>query len=107
MVEITDIKNFKKNVMTKLRGYRKQDKVILACNPNINKNKQLITYEECVKLVQQLDPAGVGARNLKECLLIQLNRKKEKPNRNLAISSRHYMWIDSYTNWNFRMLLPK
>lgn len=55
MVEITDIKNLKKNVMNKLRGYRKQDKVILACNPNLNKNKQQITYEECVKLVQQLD----------------------------------------------------
>ena len=46
------------------------------------------TIEEVTKIletVQQLDPAGVGARTLKECLLIQLNRKKENPERNLAI----------------------
>lgn len=27
--------------------------------------------EECIKLLHQLEPIGVGARNLKECLLIQ------------------------------------
>ena len=41
--------------------------------------------ERLLKLVQQLDPPGVGARNLKECLLIQLKSKKEKPSRTLAI----------------------
>jgi len=30
-----------------------------------------------LKIIQELDPAGVGARNLKECLLIQLRRKQE------------------------------
>ena len=35
--------------------------------------------------VQQLDPAGVGAQTLEECLLIQLKRKSESPSRNLAI----------------------
>jgi RNA polymerase sigma-54 factor len=29
--------------------------------------------EEVLQLVQELDPAGVGARDLKECLLLQLN----------------------------------
>jgi len=42
--------------------------------------------ERLLQLVQQLDPAGVGARNLKECLIIQLKRKKETPSRNLAIN---------------------
>ena len=28
-----------------------------------------------LKVIQSFDPAGVGARNLQECLLIQLNRK--------------------------------
>ncbi len=31
-----------------------------------------------LKVIQELDPAGVGARNLKECLLIQLRRKQEE-----------------------------
>ena len=32
---------------------------------------------EILKQVQNLDPAGVGARNLKECLLLQLRRKQD------------------------------
>jgi RNA polymerase sigma-54 factor len=31
--------------------------------------------EEMLKLIQQFDPAGVGARDLQECLLIQLRKK--------------------------------
>ncbi len=41
--------------------------------------------ERLLKIVQQLDPAGVGARDLKECLILQLKRKEEKPCINLAI----------------------
>lgn len=37
------------------------------------------------KVIHKLDPVGVGARDLRETLLIQLKRKKEKPNRKLAI----------------------
>jgi RNA polymerase sigma-54 factor len=38
-----------------------------------------------LKIVQQLDPSGVGARDLRECLLIQLRRKEENSSRTLAI----------------------
>jgi RNA polymerase sigma-54 factor len=41
--------------------------------------------ERLLKIVQQLDPAGVGARDLRECLILQLKRKDEKPCINLAI----------------------
>ena len=37
------------------------------------------TYDEiekAVSLIQRLDPPGIGARNLKECLSIQIGRKK-------------------------------
>lgn len=37
-------------------------------------------------IVHQLDPAGVGARDLKECLLLQLKRKKQTEERLLAQS---------------------
>ena len=30
-------------------------------------------FEECLKTVQQLEPVGVGARDLSECLLIQMD----------------------------------
>lgn len=36
--------------------------------------------EELLKIIQLLDPPGIGARDLKECLLLQLQRKQaEKP----------------------------
>lgn len=36
--------------------------------------------EKLLSMIQSLDPSGVGARDLKECLLIQLNRKTDFSN---------------------------
>lgn len=38
-----------------------------------------------LKVIQEFDPAGVGARDLRECLLIQLHRKPMSPIIELAI----------------------
>jgi RNA polymerase sigma-54 factor len=46
----------------------------LAFSANIIVTEEEV--EETLNLIQELDPAGVGARNLKECLLIQINRKQ-------------------------------
>ena len=35
--------------------------------------------EEVLRVVQSLDPAGIGARNLRECLLLQLERSVQRP----------------------------
>lgn len=32
---------------------------------------EVTTFEKCLNIIQQLDPIGVGARNLAECLIIQ------------------------------------
>ncbi len=42
--------------------------------------------ENLLKIVQSLDPAGVGARTLQECLIIQLKRKQNRPAIELAIN---------------------
>ncbi|MEA3505381.1 MAG: RNA polymerase factor sigma-54 [Bacteroidota bacterium] len=56
----------------------------LAFSQNISTNKKEV--EEILFLIQGFDPAGVGARNLKECLLLQLKRKdQEDPAIRLAI----------------------
>ncbi|SNR55096.1 RNA polymerase, sigma 54 subunit, RpoN/SigL [Lutibacter agarilyticus] len=55
----------------------------LAFTQNIFTNIEEL--ERLLKLVQHLDPAGVGARDLKECLVLQLKRKKEKKSVLLAI----------------------
>lgn len=46
----------------------------LAFRQNIESNEADV--ETVIKLVQQFDPPGVGARDLQECLLLQLARQK-------------------------------
>ena len=41
---------------------------------NIETSEQEL--EECLHILQQFDPAGIGARNLQECLLLQIERKE-------------------------------
>lgn len=48
----------------------------LAFRSNIMASQQEI--EKVLKVIQQMDPAGVGARDLQECLLIQIKRKENK-----------------------------
>jgi RNA polymerase sigma-54 factor len=45
----------------------------LAFTQNITTTEEEL--EEVLEIVQDLDPAGVGARNLRECLLLQIQRK--------------------------------
>ena len=45
----------------------------LAIYHNIDASEQEI--EETLKILQDFDPAGIGARNLQECLLLQIERK--------------------------------
>ncbi|EDS78668.1 RNA polymerase sigma-54 factor [Clostridium botulinum C str. Eklund] len=54
------------------RGYLNVDLVDVEKEINISKK----CAEEALKIVQSLEPYGVGARDLKECLKIQLNIKK-------------------------------
>lgn len=39
--------------------------------------------EQVLKVIQEFDPAGIGARNLQECLLIQIRRKPDSPDKEL------------------------
>src|SRR6266478_3538561 len=47
----------------------------LAFRQNIDSNEEEVDY--IIKRIQQFDPPGVAARNLQECLLLQLYRQKE------------------------------
>lgn len=76
----------------------------LAFTQNIFTTEEKI--ERLLKIVQQLDPVGVGARDLKECLLIQLKRKKEKPNRTLAIHILEFSF-DHFVKKHYTKLLQK
>ena len=43
------------------------------------------TINEVLKIIHEMDPPGVGAANLQECLLIQLKRKEQTRVRTLAV----------------------
>lgn len=48
----------------------------LAFRQNVETNEKEV--KQLLELVQQFDPPGVGARNLQECLLLQLQRKQKE-----------------------------
>ena len=62
--------------------------------------------ESVLLKVQELDPAGVGARNLKECLSIQLHRKEQHPNVALACDIIDNAF-DQFTKKHYKKLLQK
>jgi RNA polymerase sigma-54 factor len=59
-------------------GYLRRDLMAISDDLAFNLNMEVPEekLEEVLKVIQQLDPPGIGARNLRECLLLQLNRKK-------------------------------
>lgn len=59
-----------------------------------------------LKIVHQLDPAGVGARNLQECLSIQLHRKEKTPDTELAINIIDNAF-EQFTKKHYKKLLQK
>lgn len=65
-----------------------------------------ITVKKILELVQELDPAGVGARDLRECLVIQLKRKEETPIIRLAIQMMEESF-DAFSKKHYQKLIAK
>lgn len=61
-------------------GYLRRDlaSIIDDLAFTLNISTTLDELEKLLKVVQEFDPAGIGARDLRECLLIQLQRKHPK-----------------------------
>ena len=62
----------------------------MAFRQNIETNEEEV--EEVIRLIQQFDPPGVAARNLQECLLLQLYRQRH-------MKKEVAMAIDVLTNY--------
>jgi len=55
-------------------------------------------WEICLRVLHSLEPAGIGARSLAECLTIQLQRKQSDP---LAIQlAKHYLKELAMEQWD-------
>jgi len=76
----------------------------LAFTQNIYTSKEKI--EKVLDIVQDLDPAGVGARNLQECLLLQLYRKAPTKAVSLAIAVLDEAF-DAFSKKHYDKLLQK
>ena len=64
------------------------------------------TVERVLKYVHELDPAGVGARSLQECLVIQLNRKEPTKQVSLAADIIEKSF-DQFSKKHYQKLLSK
>lgn len=74
-----------------LINYIDDDGYILTPLEEIAQSENLQTQdlEDVLKFVQEFDPPGVGARNLKECLLIQAKVLEEDTNDLLQLINNH------------------
>ena len=52
--------------------------------------------EEVLHIIQELDPPGIGARSLQECLLIQIKRRKEADTDDLLLDIEQRIIKDFY-----------
>ncbi len=76
----------------------------LAFTQNVYTDEESV--EKVLKKVQELDPAGVGARSLQECLLIQLKRKEVTKEVSLATDLLDKSF-DHFSKKHYTKLLAK
>ncbi len=81
-------------------GYLACDVDSIAENFNTTEEK----VEKVLSVIQRFDPVGIGARNLQECLLIQLYEKE--PRDELAIRMLQECF-DDFTNKRFEKIAKK
>ncbi len=77
----------------------------LAFTQNIYTSEQKLT--DILGVVQELDPAGVGARSLQECLSIQLKRKTSPSKYTLIASEIMEHHFEQFTKKHYNKLLLK
>ena len=67
-------------------GYLRRDLLSISDDLafHMNIEVKLDDLERYLSIIQDFDPPGIGARDLQECLLLQIKRKKGKNSTNLA-----------------------
>ncbi|PIB28984.1 RNA polymerase factor sigma-54 [Maribacter sp. 4G9] len=76
----------------------------LAFTQNVYTDEK--TIQKVLSIVQELDPPGVAARSLEECLIIQLERKELTPSIELAISILKKSF-NQFTKKHYKKLIQK
>lgn len=89
-------------------GYLRRESIAivddLAFTQNLITNEKEV--EEIIKIIQTFDPAGICARDLKECLLLQLQRAEQSESVMLAekILNRYF---DAFTKKHYDKIMSR
>ena len=69
---------------------------------NIETNEEEL--EQILKVIQEFEPAGVGARNLQECLLLQLDKKSVEQERARTILEQYF---EEFTKKHYARIISR
>ena len=85
-------------------GFLNRDLYSISSDLLVNEGKTYTVKELqlALEILQRLDPPGIGAKNLQECLLLQLEKTYPKEKNAFIIISKYYA---AFSNKNFEYLL--
>ena len=76
----------------------------LSFRANVETDEQEV--EQMLKVVQDFEPAGVGARNLQECLLLQMKGLKKSPESDNAIKILKHHFVE-FSNKHYQKIMNR
>ncbi len=91
-------------------GYLREDlqKIVEDANLAFQMNMTVEDAERVLAGIQTLDPVGVGARNLRECLLVQLKARKQNGSNDRSLALRIIEdGFEDYSNHRYDQLAKK
>lgn len=77
----------------------------LAFSQNIETTEEEL--EEVLYRIQTFDPPGIAARNLKECLIIQLEKKNDHSDENILAHKILHSCFDEFTKKHYDKIIKK
>ncbi len=89
-------------------GYLRRDIMSICDDLSFGQNLECTPQEvkQALNIVQQFEPAGVGAQDLQECLLIQLKKKASESGRDLSLSEKIITnYFDEFTKKHFDKMM--
>jgi len=81
------------------------DKSVSSLDENDESLIQIEEIETVLHFIQSFDPAGIGARNLQECLLIQLDRINQQDQEHTLAKSVITRQFDYLASRNYRQIM--
>lgn len=74
---------------------------------SMNISTDVPQLEEILKAIQELDPPGVGARDLRECLLIQIKRSEDKDEHTALAEIIITRFFDEFTRKHYEKIAKR